>query len=102
MPLFCIHGLDRENADELRREHYAAHRAFLQRAADWGVTVAASGPLVNDDGDRMIGSLFVIEADCAVTAASFNAADPFAKIGLWQSVSIHRFALRRGSIGIAA
>ncbi len=102
MALFCIHGLDRPDAEPVRLQHYPAHRAFLETARDWGVTIAASGPLMSDDGERMIGSLFIIEADCAVTAASFNAADPFAKANLWQSISIRRFSLRRGSIGLAA
>lgn len=102
MPLYCIHGLDHSDSDALRAEHYAAHRSFLETAADWGVTIAASGPLMSDDGERMIGSLFVVEADSAVTVASFHAADPFARARLWQSVSIRRFKLRQGSIGLAA
>ena len=102
MPLFCVHGLDHPDADDLRLRHYAAHRAFLKMAADWGVTIAASGPLMSDDGERMIGSLFLVEAECAAAVASFNAADPFAKAGLWQTLTITRFGLRLGSIGPAA
>lgn len=102
MPLFCIHGLDKPDAEALRQGHYAAHRAFLETAAAWGVTIAASGPLMSDDSERMLGSLFIVEADSAATVASFNAADPFARAELWQSISIRRFTLRRGSVGLAA
>lgn len=102
MPLFCIHGLDRKGAEAVRAGHYPAHRAFLERASDWGVTIAASGPLMSDDGERMLGSLLIVEADSAVTVASFNAADPFAQAGLWERVNISRFNLRRGAIGLTA
>jgi uncharacterized protein YciI len=49
----------------------------------------------------MTGSLFLVEADSLATVTTFNAADPFAKAGLWASVSINRFNLRRGQVGTA-
>jgi uncharacterized protein YciI len=62
MPLFALHAIDRPEALPLRLEYYAAHRAFIEDAGDLGVDVVISGPLQSDDGERMIGSLFIIEA----------------------------------------
>jgi uncharacterized protein len=101
MPLFCIHGLDREGHLCVREANYAAHRAYLETAAAQGITLHASGPLASEDGARMIGSLFLVEAASLATVTTFNAADPFAKAGLWASVSINRFNLRRGQVGTA-
>jgi uncharacterized protein len=99
MPLFCIHGLDGAGRGKIRDECYPAHRAFLGAAEAWGVRVAASGPLVSDDGTAMIGSLFIVEADSIEKVRAFNAADPFAQAGLWRDVQISRFDLRRGAVG---
>jgi uncharacterized protein YciI len=50
MPLFCIHGLDREGHLCVREANYAAHRAYLETAAAQGITLHASGPLASEDG----------------------------------------------------
>jgi uncharacterized protein len=102
MPLFCIHCHDHAGKDALRAEHYAAHRAFLAGSDAFGVQIAASGPLVSDDGARAIGSLFVVEADSAAVARAFNAADPFAQAGLWATATVTRFDIRRGFVGADA
>lgn len=99
MPLFIIHALDRAGGGELRQAHYPAHRAFLGGSAAMGVAVAASGPLLGDDGAEAIGSCFIVEAAGLAEAKAFNAADPFAQAGLWNEVRIHRFDLKRGSVG---
>ena len=99
MPYFVIHALDRPGALSLRLEHYPAHRAYLGGSDAMGVTIAASGPLLSEDDETMIGSCFVIEAEDIAKVRAFNAADPFAKAGLWEAVRIHRFDVRRGSVG---
>ena len=40
----------------------------------------------------MIGSCFVLEADSLAEIEAFNCSDPFAKVGLWKTVSIRPFA----------
>ena len=62
MPLFALHAIDRPDALPLRLEHYAAHRAFIETASEHGIVIVLSGPMQSDDGEVMIGSLFVIEA----------------------------------------
>ncbi len=102
MPLFVIHAIDAPGRLQTRLDAYADHRAFLGEAAQHGVTIAASGPLVSDDGATPIGSLFLIEAESIEAVRRFNAQDPFAKVGLWSNVTIQRFDLRRGSVGTPA
>jgi uncharacterized protein len=102
MALYCIHAFDKPGAAALRANTYAAHRAYLASATGLGIVIHASGPLVAEDGENAVGSLFVIEAADATAAASFNAGDPFAKAGLWSRVDVTRFSLRRGTVGSAA
>jgi uncharacterized protein len=99
MPYFCIHCSDHPGNAALRAQHYPAHRAYLGESAGQGIAISASGPLVDDAGLEAIGSLFVVEAQDIGKVRAFNAADPFAKAGLWDSVRITRFDLRRGSVG---
>ena len=55
-----------------------------------------SGPLVADDGQTMIGSLFLIEAPSRAEVEAFNHADPFAAAGIWDKPSITAFLRRQG------
>jgi uncharacterized protein len=94
--LFAVHALDTADGLQNRLAHHAAHRAFLPTAADYGVTLVISGPLVADDGETMIGSLMLIEAADRAAVERFNRADPFAKAGVWAQVTITRFLRRQG------
>ena len=96
MPLFALHAIDRPDALPLRLEHYAAHRAFIETANEHGIVIVLSGPLQSDDGEVMIGSLFVIEAPDRDTVEAFANADPFHQAGVWGDVKITRFHRRRG------
>jgi len=96
MPLFVIHALDRSDALPDRLEHYAAHRAFVESDHLHGVRVVMSGPLQSGDGERMIGSLFMIEAESQDVVEAFAHADPFLVRGVWERVSVSRFHRRVG------
>lgn len=94
--LFVIHALDRENALPVRMAQYDAHKAFLADTASFGVRIVMSGPLMSDDGERMIGSLFLVEASDRTVVEAFHAADPFHAAGIWRAVTIARFLKRQG------
>jgi uncharacterized protein YciI len=96
MPLFAVHALDKPDALPLRLEQYDAHRAFIETEAAFGVTVVISGPLQSDDGDKMIGSLFIIDGPDRQAIQKFTEADPFYTAGVWGSVEITRFHRRKG------
>jgi uncharacterized protein YciI len=88
---YVIHCLDHDGAVGKRLAHYDAHKAYLASAP---VRTVISGPLLADDEETMIGSCFVLEAGSLAEAEAFNRADPFAKVGLWKTVSIRPFSKR--------
>lgn len=94
--LFAIHALDRDGALPVRLAHYDAHKAFLADTSSFGIRIVMSGPLMSDDGERMIGSLFLIEAPDRASVEAFNRADPFHGAGIWRAVTINRFLRRQG------
>jgi uncharacterized protein YciI len=98
MPLFAVHAIDRPSTLQLRLDHYAAHRAFVEDQEAQGITVIVSGPLQSDDGEVMTGSLFVLEACNRAAIDAFVADDPFTKQGVWAEVRISRFHPRKGKI----
>ena len=96
MPLFAVHALDKPGALPRRLEHYSAHRSFVETDQSFGVSVVTSGPLQSDDGETMIGSLFIIESPSRTEIDFFTKADPFWTNGVWGAVTITRFHRRRG------
>ena len=96
MPMFAVHVLDKPNTLSLRLDTAAAHRNYVETSAQHGVTVIASGPLQSDDGEVMIGSLFIMEAENRDAILAFTAADPYATAGIWGELRIHRFHKRKG------
>lgn len=96
MPLFAVHALDKADALPRRLEHYTAHRNFIENDRAYGLSVVISGPLQSDDGDTMIGSLFIIDFPSCAEVENFTQADPFQVEGVWGHLTITRFHRRRG------
>ncbi len=96
MPFFAVHALDKQDALPRRLEHYTAHRSFIETDESYGVSVVISGPLQSDDGETMIGSLFIIDCPSRAEVEAFTKADPFMVAGVWGEVSITRFHRRKG------
>jgi uncharacterized protein len=94
--LFAIHAVDRAGALPTRLAHYDAHKAFLSDTSRFGIKIVMSGPLVADDGQTMIGSLFLVEASTRTEVESFHHADPFFAAGIWEKVTITGFLRRQG------
>jgi uncharacterized protein len=88
---FIVHCLDHSGALPKRLANYDAHKAYLAKAP---VKIVISGPLLAEDGETMIGSCFLIEAQDKASVVAFNAADPFHKAGIWQTIHVHPFLKR--------
>jgi uncharacterized protein YciI len=88
---YIVHCLDHDGAVEKRLANYDAHKAYLGAAK---TKTLISGPLLADDNETMIGSLFLFEADSKEEIVAFNKADPFTAAGVWKTVSIHPFSKR--------
>jgi uncharacterized protein len=95
LALFCLHCLDNEIDGAARRAE--ARPAHLQWAAGLGSPVRMAGPLLDSEG-RMVGSLFLIEAESLAAAKAINAADPYSKAGVFGKVTINetRWAIGEG------
>lgn len=89
--LFAVHCLDHTDALPRRLANYDAHKSYLAQGI---VKTVISGPLVAEDGETMIGSLFVFSADRIEDVRAFNANDPFRAANVWQSISINPFIMR--------
>lgn len=93
---FVIHATDKENALEQRAKHFREHRIHLDQSGKHGVSVLMAGPLVADDGETPVGSLFVIEAKDRAAVDAFTRTDPYCSNGVWERIDIHYFNKKRG------
>ena len=58
------------------------------------MAIVISGPLLADDGETMIGSLFIVDAADRAAVDRFHRDDPFFRANVWQQVEIHPFHKR--------
>jgi len=79
---------DKPDSLELRMATRAAHLAYIDTVRD---QVRLAGPMLSDDGTRMLGSVFLIEVEHLDDARAFHARDPYAEAGLFCSVTIRPF-----------
>lgn len=91
---YIVHALDKPRALPRRLDVIEAHRAWLQQPRD-GIRILISGPLTEEDGETMKGSLFLFEADSRATVEAMLAGDPLARAGVWERVDITRFWMRQ-------
>jgi uncharacterized protein len=95
LALFCLHCLDNETDGSARRaETRPAHLAW---AAALGPMIRMAGPLL-DEGGKMVGSVFLIEAESLAAAKAVNAEDPYTRAGVFGRVDIRetRWAIGEG------
>lgn len=93
---FVIHATDKQNAITQRAKFFREHRIHLDQSATHGVSVLMAGPLVADDGETPVGSLFVLEAKDRAAVDAFTRSDPYCKHGVWERIDIHYFNKKRG------
>ncbi len=89
---FAIYCLDKPDGLATRVALYDDHRAYLASTAP--VSIVISGPLLAEDGETMIGSLFVVEADDRDAVEHFHRNDPFFLNGVWDTAQIRPFLKR--------
>jgi uncharacterized protein len=90
---WIIYCTDKPDALALREANIALHRAYLEKAP---IKVVTSGPLLDDTGEKMNGSFFLVEAGTREEVEFFNRQDPFFDLDLWAEIRIHRFYRRVG------
>jgi uncharacterized protein len=85
--LFALLCDDKPGALALRKETRPAHLDYL---ASLGDALAFAGPFLNEAGEP-VGSMVVVEAESEEAARALAAADPYAKAGLFATVTVRRW-----------
>lgn len=80
--LIALIAKDKPDALQTRMDNRPAHVEYLKSTG----VVAQAGPLL--DGDRMIGSLVILDVPDMAAAEAWAAADPYTKAGLFQSAEL--------------
>lgn len=88
MGLFVLHCLDAAGALPRRLEARPAHLEYVRAC---GPLVRLAGPLLADDGETIVGSCFVLEAQDRAAVDRFVAADPYTAARVFAEVRINPF-----------
>lgn len=81
--LIALMARDKTGALQTRLDNREAHIAYIK---DTGV-VSQAGPLLDDNGD-MCGSLVILDVENVAAAETWAANDPYAKAGLFETVTL--------------
>lgn len=81
--LVCLVARDKQGALDVRMENRPDHVAYLNSTDH----VHLAGPLIDADG-QMCGSMIVLDVPDMATAETWAANDPYAKAGLFESVTL--------------
>ena len=85
--LYALICDDRSDAGNLRAETRPVHLDYLKSL---GATLKFAGPFLGTD-EKPNGSLVVVDAADEASARAIGAADPYAKAGLFASVTVRRW-----------
>jgi uncharacterized protein len=76
---------DRVDGLETRLANRPAHLEFLKAQSE---RIKVGGPFLTPDGERMIGSVLILEARDEAEARAILAEDPYGKAGLFESTEL--------------
>lgn len=79
--LFVVYNLDKPFSHALRSVTRDEH---LKYVAAGGEMVKIAGPLLSPDGEKMIGSLLVLDMETLEEARAWADGDPYHKVGLFE------------------
>ncbi len=83
--LFIATCVDKPNSVEKRLENRPAHLAWL---TSLGAKVKIGGAMLADDLKTPIGSMLIFEGESEADIRAILAEDPYARAGLFDSVSL--------------
>ncbi len=83
--LYAVICSDKPDGHELRAANRAAHVEYLQSLGD---ALKAGGPFTDEAGEKMNGSLLLLEAGSITDLEATLARDPYAQAGLFATVDI--------------
>ena len=77
---------DKPGALQIRKDNRSAHLAYIEATG----VVETAGPFLDETGE-MVGSLIVLTVVALDAAKTWAAGDPYAKAGLFQTVTIREW-----------
>ena len=86
---FAITNIDKPDSAGLRAATREIHLGYLDSIV---AQLVLAGPVLNAEG-QSIGSLLIVDAPEMAAAEAFAAADPYAKAGLFETVTIRPYRL---------
>lgn len=84
--LIALMARDKDGALQVRKDNREAHLAYIKQT---GVVLQA-GPFL-DDTEQMCGSLIILDVADMAAAENWAENDPYAKAGLFSSVTLTRW-----------
>jgi uncharacterized protein len=89
--LFVIYCVDKPGMEATRAATMQAHRDYI---ATGPIKVVLSGPLTSDDGARVTGSFFMVDAADRAAVERFRHNDPLYQAGIWAAEEVRAFSKR--------
>lgn len=86
--LYSFVLIDKPGALDQRNRIRTEHKAYLAEVAD---RIAFAGPLLDEGGATMVGSLLAIDFASRDDAHAWLADEPFTRAGVYASSSVHAF-----------
>ena len=85
---FVIHCHDRSDGGERRAPLREAHHAYFD---DHSGIIVTRGPLLDDDGAKMIGRVLILDVADRAQAEAFWTNEPFNRAGVYEWTTIERW-----------
>jgi len=90
--LFTIFCIDKPNMTEKRATAMPNHIEYLN--AQTKIKNIMSGPLMDDEMENIVGSLYLLEAPNRTAIEEFTKGDPLVAADIWTSIEIRAFNKR--------
>ena len=90
--LFTIFCIDKPNMREKRATAMPDHIEYLN--AQTKIKNIMSGPLMDDEMENIVGSLYLLEAPNRAAIEEFTKGDPLVAADIWTSIEIRAFNKR--------
>jgi len=83
--MFVVHCVDKPGHLDVRKANRDAHLAYLNALGD---ALLLAGPTLSEDRETMTGSVLVLDIADRAGIEAFLTDEPYAKAGLFQSVTV--------------
>ena len=90
--LFTIFCIDKPNMAETRAAVMPAHIEYMN--AQENIKNIMSGPLMDDEMENVVGSLYLLDAPDRSAIEKFTEGDPLVVANIWKSTEIRAFNKR--------